>query len=163
MAKDIIVELLGSSDNPWIKRALTDRSCKNSRKYADISEKDTNYELATLGDSVLRMCLTDIFLDNGIELSNLKQGYESNRILVTVIGKHYDILKYLIHNEYDDHWPADYGWNPHGNKQDDPVHKHIATAMEALLGAVYRTRGLRSAKAVVNSWIKLVDSEQNPR
>lgn len=157
MPRDIFKELLYSGDE-LVVRALTDRSCKNSVLNHVDSTSETNYELATLGDAVLRLCLLDLNLDMGEELSHIKEHYERDEVLVCIIGRHYHILEHLRFDENNPDRPTDYSWAPHGKGREDPVHKHIATCVEALLGAAYRMRGIRTAKAIVRHWVKLIDS-----
>lgn len=69
-------------------------------------------------------------------ISKERQRYESDKTLVTVIAKHYDILKILKYHE-DDEKRIDYSWNPSGKSKTDRKQKYVATAMEACLGAFF--------------------------
>ncbi len=160
MAKDIVRRLLESVPrDELVERALRDNSCKGVRKDRSGKDLPTNKDLATLGDAVLRMCLIDIHLYSPGKLSHLKERYETDEVLVCIVGRHYHILKYLDYNDPNHVFPKRYSWKPHGTNSEDARHKHIATAVEALLGAVYRLEGLDSARKVVERWVELVDSE----
>ncbi len=103
-----------------------------------------NDRLATLGDAVLRLGLTQILYKIGEEkISNVRQRFESDKILVTGIGKHYHIRRMLKFDNKNKDKQHGYNWVPgrnssnDSNSKDDHAQKYIATAMEACLGAFY--------------------------
>ena len=47
------------------ERALTARSYKNTNH--NLEDKDTNFELATYGDAILKLALTKILFDGNVD------------------------------------------------------------------------------------------------
>ena len=138
-----------------MKLALTDSSY---RKKTDNHELEHNERLGTLGDAVLRLAISSIIYPDKLQnISEKRQKYESDKILVTAIGRHYDILKRLNYDDEDDNKGIGYEWKD--DKEDAHRKKYIATAMEACLGAFYMDRGesIAEAKNVVKRWMDLVD------
>ena len=142
-------------DIPEMRRALTDDTYKTvwqreKRSARTLADKEVNSELATLGDAVLKLAIAEMLLDRVENITVVKQRYESDRVLVTVVGRHYDLLRYLRCD------PAvakqDYDYTGDG-------HKHIATALEAALGAIYLTDGFAAAREVVKAWCHLIDRQ----
>lgn len=144
------------AENKWRTRALTDKSYKPiyQKKYKKpLTDKQVNTELATYGDAVLKLALCEILLDRAQQLSVTKSLYERDTTLVG-IGAHYGILDYLNFDRSDPNIPQNYDVRP----DDDDDHKFIATAVEALLGAIYKTDGdMREIVSIVRGWMKLVD------
>lgn len=151
-------------DTPPLLCALTDDTYKNvwqrrTRARRPLAETEENTQLATLGDAVLKLALAEMLyadlLSGRIENVTVeKQRYESDRVLVTVIGRHYGILSHLRCNPEVARQDYDYAGDEH---------KHIATAAEAVLGAVYLTEGWDAARAVVAEWRALIDREKTKR
>ena len=137
--------------------ALRDSSYRKvlqkERRYADGSG-EVNTELATLGDGVLRMFLCELLWQESRErLSERKQGYESDRVLVSVIAKHYGMLDRMHFDREDEHLPVDYVYC--GDK-----HKYIATAVEACLGLIWlHTQDPVVLREIVKGWMALIDGE----
>ena len=101
---DKIEELLKDPKTDLQKQALTDTSYKNIDR--SFSDYDTNFELATYGDAVLKLALCKIYRDRknaGIKfsdnLSKWKEKHESNEVLVRVVAKHYKLLKFLKYDK----------------------------------------------------------------
>ena len=101
---DKIEELLKDPKTDLQKQALTDTSYKNIDH--SLSDDDTNAELATYGDAVLKLALCKIYRDRknaGIKfsdnLSKWKEKHESDEVLVRVIAKHYNLLNFLRYDE----------------------------------------------------------------
>lgn len=146
-------------DTPPLLCALTDDTYKNvwqrrRRARRPLSEAEENTQLATLGDAVLKLALAQMLyaelLAGRIENVTVeKQRYESDRVLVTVVGRHYGILSHLRCNTEVARQDYDYTGDEH---------KHIATAAEAVLGAIYLTDGWDAARAVVGEWRALIDA-----
>lgn len=146
---------------PPLLCALTDDTYKNlwqrkMRAKAPLSEIEENTQLATLGDAVLKLALAELLyaalLRGEIENVTLeKQKYESDRVLVSVIGKHYGLLDYLR---------CDRRITRQDYRYTGDEHKHIATAAEAALGAVYLMDGFPAARAIVLEWYDLIDKTE---
>ena len=147
-------EPLNEKDEVWRTRALTAKSYKNIDH--DLKDTDTNEELATYGDALLKFALCEMLLDdndpNG--LSESKKNYESDRVLVKEIGSHYDLIKRLRFDVANSRIPQNYDY-------EDDSHKYIATAIEALLGAHYKIYGDFSAvRTIVKEWKSIVDGNK---
>lgn len=151
--------LSNGRDLPWMKRALTDRSYK---KFVNCNVPDnsmTNSDLATYGDALLKFALCSILLDRPGHMSVSKSHYESDKTLVTVIGKRYRIMDHLLYDRDDRNIASDYNWSP-GSGNEDRRHKHIATAVEAVLGAIYKEHGdMDEIISIAEHWVSVVDEE----
>jgi len=149
--KDIFKEYLEDAPkDPMIRRALTDRSCRRIR--TDLGENDVNTELATYGDAVLKLALCEILMGHPGNLSKEKQLYESDRALLHV-AKHYDLLSVLDFDRKDPLRPQSY--EPKGKVEQ---HKYLATAVEALLGAIYfNHHDMKEIRAIVENWMMIID------
>lgn len=83
-------------DNELIEYALTDKSYKSvysKEHHENLPKNKTNFELATYGDAILKMCIMEILYDNKIEKpTEEKKKYESNKALVLIAEK-YDLIK----------------------------------------------------------------------
>lgn len=162
-SEDLFSFYINKKDCALIERALTDRSFKaersrgiknNNPKYDEVKNHiQTNSDLATLGDAVLKLCLSTILLDEVDQLSVEKAKYESDKYLVTKVAKRYDLLKYIKKDNGDDKMPDDYDYDKSKNKGNNP-HKYIATAVEAVLGAIYlETNDIASLIELVTTWV----------
>ena len=143
-----------------IRQAFTDCSYKNfllkNKKLNNTKlSNQCNSELATYGDAVLKLAFCDILW--GVEhLTQEKQKYESDKNLVEVIGKRYDIIKCLKVDQNDPNMPKDYVW--HGQGQKDRSHKRIATCLEALIGAIFKIdRDIEEIIEIARFWKKITD------
>ena len=157
---DVFSDMLSNGrDLPWMKRALTDRSYK---KFVNCNVPDnsmTNSDLATYGDALLKFALCSILLDRPGHMSVSKSHYESDKTLVTVIGKRYRIMDHLLYDRDDRNIASDYNWSP-GSGNEDRRHKHIATAVEAVLGAIYKEHGdMDEIISIAEHWVSVVDEE----
>ncbi len=171
---DKIEELLNDKATVLQKRALTDISSKNIDHA--LSDDETNFELATYGDAVLKLALCKIYRDRknaGIKfsdnLSKWKEKYENDKVLVRVVAKHYKLLNFLKYDEKgngipEEQKPRDYD---HKVKDDNDRHKDIATAMEACIAVVYiennvnDVNGVKEVIKIVEQWIQWIDEEEN--
>ncbi len=155
---DVFLDMLTKGrELRWMKRALTDKSYKKVENRNVPGNGTTNADLATYGDALLKFALCSVLLDGSDQLSVSKAHYESDRTLVTVIGKHYDIIQYLQYDRDDKKIARDYNWSP-GSGNTDRGHKHIATAVEAVLGAIYKERGdMDEIIGIARSWVCMVD------
>ena len=149
----------------WIKKhrkhkALTDKSYKKvyQKQYKkELTDDKVNTELATYGDAVLKLALCEILWGNTTKgLTEEKEEYESDKILVKVIAKHYDILSLLRFDKQDKNIPQNYDYK-------DDKHKYIATAIEACLGAMYMDKEVswRNILTVVKKWKEMIDDQEN--
>lgn len=165
---DKIEELLKDPKTDLQKQALTDTSYKNIDH--SLSDDDTNFELATYGDAVLKLALCKIYREykeNGLRfsenLSDWKKKYESDEVLVRVIAKHYNLLNFLRYDEKgngkpEEQKPQDYD---HKGQNDNDRHKYIATAMEACIAAVYIENGENEVIEIVKQWIEWIDESKS--
>ncbi len=165
---DKIEELLKAPKTDLQKQALTDTSYKNIDH--SLSDDDTNFELATYGDAVLKLALCKIYREykeNGLRfsenLSDWKKKYESDEVLVRVIAKHYNLLNFLRYDEKgngkpEEQKPQDYD---HKGQNDNDRHKYIATAMEACIAAVYIENGENEVIEIVKQWIEWIDESKS--
>ena len=165
---DQIEELLKNPQTVLQKQALIDTSYKNIDH--SLSDDDTNFELATYGDAVLKLALCKIYREykeNGLRfsenLSDWKKKYESDEVLVRVIAKHYNLLNFLRYDEKgngkpEEQKPQDYD---HKGQNDNDRHKYIATAMEACIAAVYIENGENEVIDIVKQWIERIDKVTN--
>lgn len=165
---DKIEELLKDPKTDLQKQALTDTSYKNIDH--SLSDDDTNFELATYGDAVLKLALCKIYREykeNGLRfsenLSDWKKKYESDEVLVRVIAKHYNLLNFLRYDEKgngkpEEQKPQDYD---HKGQNDNDRHKYIATATEASIAAVYLENGENEVIEIVKQWIEWIDESKS--
>lgn len=146
-------EYLERGSGAWRTRALTASSYRNVDR--SLTDEETNKELATYGDAVLKLALCELLLDRVDGLSVEKARYENDRVLVRVIARHYDILRYLRYDTRNDHIPDDYDLV---KREDDDNYKYIATAVEALLGAYYKEyRDYDAILKIVSRFKELID------
>lgn len=162
---DKIEELLKDPKTDLQKQALTDTSYKNIDH--SFSDYDTNFELATYGDAVLKLALCKIYREykeNGLRfsenLSDWKKKYESDEVLVKFIARHYDILNLncLNFDGDDTKKPHDYDYQGKNAKR---RYKYIATAMEACIAAVYIENGENEVIEIVKQWIQWIDESKS--
>ena len=163
--KDAFFTYLQTGAGKWHTRALTDKSLQGDR-----DESVTNMTLATYGDAVLKLALCEILLDRFEELTIEKAKYESDVSLVR-LAEHYGLLRYLQFNRANREIPQDYDCRRleptftqskkervrHHNRR----RKYIATAMEAVLGAIYKDHGdFGEIVEIVRGWIEILDAKQ---
>lgn len=144
-------EMLVADAANWRTRALTAKSYKNVEH--TLSDKETNEELATYGDALLKFVLCEYLLDDNDPrgLSETKKDYESDRVLVDKIARRYDILKYLRFDRKNRRIPQNYDYQ-------DESHKYIATALEALIGAHYKIYGdLDAIRIIIRDFMRAVE------
>lgn len=177
---DKIEELLKNPQTVLQKQALTDTSYKNIDH--SFSDDDTNFELATYGDAVLKLALCKIYREykeNGLRfsenLSDWKKKYESDKVLVQVIAQHYKLLNFLEFDRNDKKKTNDYKYvdenkesgeekakdEEHPSEGTKRRYKYIATAMEACIAAVYIENGENEVIEIVKKWIQWIDKETN--
>ena len=163
MAEDAFEAALRNRDSlSYVKRGLTDDSYKKYTNSNVPGHQGDNSDLATLGDSLLKFMLTFILMDREERLSKARQRYETDEVLTKVIGKHYCILDFMLYDRKDPNFPKDYGWAPKGSNMEDRPHKHIATAVEGVLGGIYmQHEDLQEIEGIVRHWKDLIDSENS--
>lgn len=161
---DLFEEYLEKKDNENVKRALTAKSYK--KEYPSLKNKDVAPDLATLGDAIIKLCYTKYFLDKVKQLSKEVEKYVTDERFVTVIARHYDLLKHIYYYKDDDKIKQDYDYNKPGktssgkNKKSSP-HKYIATAVEAMIGAIYlETKDLDKISELLLQWKEFIDKTQ---
>lgn len=161
---DLFEEYLEKKDNENVKRALTAESYKNV--VHKLENKDVATDLATLGDAIIKLCYTKYFLDKVEQLSKEVEKYVTDERFVTVIARHYDLLKYIDYDDNDNNIPQHYDYNKPGktssgkNKKTSP-HKYIATAVEAMIGAIYlETKDLDKISELLLKWKEFIDKTQ---
>lgn len=137
-----------------ICRALTCSSYKKvyQQKHSiELNENQTNTELATYGDAVLKLALCELLLDKKENLSEEKKKYESDKVLIEVIAEHYKLLDYINFDKDDTKIPKEYKHN------ETDTTKYIATTVEAIIGTIYRkNKDLNSICELVDTWIDLI-------
>ena len=171
---DKIEELLKNQQTDLQKQALTDTSYKNIDH--SLSDDDTNFELATYGDAILKLALCKIYRrdkKHGMQfpenLSDWKKKYESDEVLVRVVAKHYNLLGFFRYDEKGngkpkEQKPIDYKYEGKNAKR---RYKYIATAMEACIAAVYiestenGENGGKEVRKIVEKWIQWIDEAAN--
>ena len=157
---DLFEEWLSKkNDSEWVQRALTAKSFKKVNN--KLKDKDTAFELATYGDALIKFCYAEIYLDECKQLSKKIEEYVTDERWVSVIAKHYSLLGFIDYDENDEEIKKNYDYiKPHktkgGNKKDSP-HKYIATAVEAMIGAIYleTNKNLEEIRKLLFSWTKL--------
>lgn len=172
---DLFEEYLNKKETSLlVNRALSDRSYKaskskgikkNNPKYEEVNNLKTNTDLATYGDALIKFIYSGILLDNVEQLTKEKEKYESDRVFVIKIARHYDLIKYINFDKNDTRIPRDYDYDDHKGKNNNP-HKYIATAVEAMIGAIYKEISKESIDKAINSltellkaWIKICNEE----
>ena len=150
------------SSSNWVKRALTDNSYKNEylRENKELYDGKTNQELATYGDAVINLCILELMFDKEKDISVKKSFIESDENLVKVVAKHYNMLKYIHTDSEDKKMKRDYNFikpkKTIGKNKKDSPHKYIATAIEAMIGAIYKEENkLEPIIDLLDSWCKM--------
>lgn len=140
---DKFEEYLNKKDNEYVDLALIDKSYKsyikkgvkkNEPNYKDVNSFDKdNLDLSTLGDAIIKFVYVNLFIDdNKIKmLSKEIEKYITDKYFITKVAKKYDILKHLKYDKSDSNMHTDYEYKDNGNR------KFIATAVEAMIGAIY--------------------------
>ena len=156
---DLFEEYLEKKDNENVKRALTAESYKN--RDHSLKNKNVAPDLATLGDAIIKLCYTKYFLDKVKQLSKEVEKYLTDERFVTVIAKHYDLLKDIDYDKDDDNISQDYDYNKpgktsSGKNKKTSSYKYIATAVEAMIGAIYlETNDLDKISELLLQWKEL--------
>lgn len=134
--QDKFEEYLKDEKQPTRQKALTAKSYKKIEH--SLKDQDTNCELATYGDALLKCAFCKILFDNGVEnITEEKKTYESDKVLVEKIAQHYKLLEYVRFDKSDENIPIDYDYKKPKKKGKDSPSKYIATAVEALIAAIF--------------------------
>ncbi|MDE5540135.1 MAG: hypothetical protein K2J20_06600 [Bacilli bacterium] len=157
---DLFEEWLRKKDeSEQVQRALTAQSYKNVDH--SLVDKDTAFELATYGDALIKFCYAEIFLDKCAQLSKNIEDYVTDERWVSVIAKHYSLLDFIRYDKNDKSIKKDYAYikpkktRSGKNKKESP-YKFIATAVEAMIGAIYlETKDLNAITKLLMSWTRL--------
>lgn len=134
------------SDLHWLKNAM----CANKVGNIDDGKHRKNYEndaLATLGDSVLKFILTDFFYKKKQDkqyITEEKKKIESNEVLFRVFND-LGFYKYAYKDDcfYEDALKENHVSNSKHNQY-----------MEAIIGAIYKDKGIEYAKEWVLSFFR---------
>ena len=141
-----------------------DHSALVSRSYKSFYQNENrmpyvgkiNEELDTYGDAVLKLAICAILYDrkdvDKENITELKIKYETDKALVGVIARHYDLIDYIKFDRNNGKIPTDYDYRDDG-------YKYIATALEASLAAIYieENRSIKKILEIVEGWMRLVD------
>lgn len=165
---DLFEEYLNKKEtSDWVKIALTDPSFnslrsrgvkKNNPNYKELHNPlPNNLDLALLGDAIIKFVYSDILFDTVKKLTEEKKKYESDKVFVEKIAKHYKLIKYIDFDKKDSKIPHDYNYDKLKGEDYNP-HKYIATAVEAIIGAIYKeTNELKSIRKLLISWMQLAN------
>lgn len=134
-------------------RALTCKSYGEVYKrehHCEIEPKETNFELATYGDALLKFALCSLLLDKCTQLTEEKKQYETDKFLIETVAKHYQLLDYMNFDRSNNKIPQCY------EAFENESTKYIATTVEAVLGAIYqKNEDFQEISGLVESWTKL--------
>ena len=157
--QDKFDEYLKDKEKPTRLKALTAKSYRNLNHA--LEDSDTNSTLATYGDAILKLAYCKILFDEGeTKITERKQALESDKNLVEVIAKRYDLLNYIKFDNNDTKIPQDYKYQKPQKGKDSPS-KYIATAVEALIAAIYldNDEDLDLVVDIVKDWRELIENK----
>ena len=152
---DIFSDYLFDESQATRERALTARSNKNIEH--SLKDANTNSELATYGDALLKLAFCKILFDDE-KVKNItvtKQNYESDEVLVKIIARYYNLLEYIKYDKDDKNIPKDYEFSKPSYKS----YKYIATTVEALIAAIYldNKEDFSVVVDIARNWKELID------
>lgn len=161
---DIFSKYLNMENQPdIIERALTDKSYKDiyqKQHHKEMPEEECNFELATYGDAILKMCLMQILIDQVSKPTEVKKKYESDRSLVMFIASKYklnDKIKLSPQVKIND-YNYDSHYKEKENKKKGNKCKYIATCVEAMVAAIYmEEKSLEPLVKLIEEWKKIID------
>ena len=156
--QDKFYEYLRDESRPTRQRALTASSYKNIDH--SLEDADTNSELATYGDALLKLAFCKILFDEGVSnITVKKQKYEPDKVFVEIIARRYELLNYIRFDKNDDKIPKDYDYKDSPKKGKDSPSKYIATAVEALIAAIYldNKEDFSLVVKIAEHWKTLID------
>ena len=153
--QDKFSEYLNDESQFTRQKALTAISYKNVDH--SLEANDTNCKLATYGDALLKCAFCKILFDKDVSnITEEKKKYESDKVFVEVIAKHYDLLKYIRFDKRDKKIPQDYNYRKGDNNSPS---KYIATVVEALIAAIYldNKEDFSLVVKIAEHWKTLID------
>lgn len=113
--------------------------------------------MATYGDALLKLALCQILFEENVKnITEEKKNYESDDVLVRVVAEKYSLIQYIRFDRGNKNIPQNYNYEKKG---DDSPHKYIATAVEALLAAIYldHNKDFDFVVDIVRKWKMLID------
>lgn len=161
---DIFEEYLNNESQPTRQRALTSSSYKKvfqKEKRKPLPDDETNAELATYGDAILKHALCNVLFAEGIEnITEEKKKYESDKVLVEIIARRYKLQDYIRFDTSDVCIPKDYVYRDPQKKGKNSPSKYIATAVEALIAAIYldNDKDFSVVVEIAKYWKMLIDN-----
>lgn len=132
---DLFEKWLKKNESPNVKRALTAASYKQIDH--QLTDKDVADDLATYGDALIRCYYVYKFMDKCEKLSQEVEKYITDERWVKVIAKHYDLIEFMKFDRSDKKIPQNYEYKKPCKKNKTSPHKYIATAVEAMIAAIY--------------------------
>ena len=156
--QDVFSKYLSDERKPTRQKALTANSYKNIDH--SLEANDTNCELGTYGDALLKCAFCKILFDESVSNMTVeKQKYEPDKVFVEIVARHYELLKYIRFDESDDNIPRDYDYREPPKKGKDSPSKYIATAVEALIAAIYldNKEDFSLVVKIAEHWKTLID------
>ena len=159
--QDKFSEYLNDESQFTRQKALTANSYKNVDH--SLESSDTNCELGTYGDALLKFAFCKTLFDKGV--SNItveKQKYESDKVFVEIIARNYELLNYIRFDKRDDRIPQNYAYREPPKKGKDSPSKYIATAVEALIAAIYldNEENMDLILEITAGWKTLIDKSR---
>lgn len=133
-------------DISWLKRSMY---AKKIEKKSD-GKNRKNYEndaLATLGDSILKFVLTEYFFDKAQDkkyITDEKKKIEDNKTLFE-LSNQLKIYEFAHNDKYF------YGESPEEDKVSNKKHNSY---IEAIIGAIYKDKGIEYTKEWVIDFLK---------
>ena len=87
---------------------------------------------------------------------------KSDEVLVEVIARHYELLKYICFDNNDGNIPQDYDYRKPSKKRKVSRSKYIATAVEALIAAIYldNEENMDLILEITAGWKTLIDKNR---
>ena len=117
-------------------------------------ERKNNKDLATYGDAVIKLAYLELMLDEEEQITVEKSKVESDKFLVDNIARHYNLLAFIKKDDKNDKLPNSYDYENYQSKNHNRC-KYIATAVEALIGAIYKeTNDLKKIVDLLDNWRK---------
>lgn len=119
--------------------------------------------MATYGDALLKLALCQILFEVNVKnITEEKKNYESDDILVRVVAEKYSLLQYIRFDKEDKNLTKNYNYEKKG---DDSPHTYIATAVEALLAAIYldHNKDFDFVVDIARKWKMLIDERSSEK
>ena len=136
------------NDISFIKKAMYCTKLSNQKDDGKNRKNYTNDSLATLGDAVLKLILSEYFFDQGYdkdEITKEKERLEKGSALFDLCDKS-KIIKYAYNDTFF------YNDAPKHNKKPHPKHDPY---IEAIIAAIYKDKGLEYCRNWVIEFFKI--------